>query len=179
MTDTPVTDTEIEDARNVALYYEGRKNPKESDPRPLVVPADFSRQLERELTAAKAEVERLTRERYEYRSMLCPACGGNDHDTPCAYPSEGQPGCFRDRRMSAQNICSRALYDKAYAKGFADMKQKSVTALKVRAAAEDDLAQTYQNDGLSTSAQICDEVSKLLYKAAAEIRAMKPEESHD
>lgn len=29
---------------------------------------------------------------------LCPACAGNDRDMPCAYPSEGMRGCFRDER---------------------------------------------------------------------------------
>jgi hypothetical protein len=31
----------------------------------------------------------------------CPACGGNDRDMPCAYPSEGRPGCLRDARLTA------------------------------------------------------------------------------
>lgn len=30
----------------------------------------------------------------------CPACGGNDRDRPCAYPSEGQKGCLRDIRLA-------------------------------------------------------------------------------
>jgi len=138
MTDTPITDAEIAKSAYVVHGI-------------TVLRAAFARELERELTAAKAEIERLTRERYEYRSMLCPACGGNDHDTPCAYPSEGQPGCFRDRRMSAQNICSRALYDKAYAKGFAEARERAAEIFEGHAFCE----------------------------CAEKIRAMKPEERHD
>lgn len=29
----------------------------------------------------------------------CPACQGNDGNMPCAYPSEGKPGCLRDKRL--------------------------------------------------------------------------------
>lgn len=32
--------------------------------------------------------------------IVCPYCGGNDQDTPCAYPSEGKPGCLRDIRLA-------------------------------------------------------------------------------
>ena len=31
----------------------------------------------------------------------CPSCGGNDMGASCAYPSEGQPGCLRDKRLAA------------------------------------------------------------------------------
>lgn len=31
---------------------------------------------------------------------VCPTCQGNDRDTPCAYPSEGKPGCLRDKRLA-------------------------------------------------------------------------------
>ena len=44
-----MTDRETEDARNVALEFETRLHPKPDDGPPLVVLADFSRQLEREL----------------------------------------------------------------------------------------------------------------------------------
>lgn len=29
---------------------------------------------------------------------VCPACGGNDWEKPCAYPSEGKKGCLRDEK---------------------------------------------------------------------------------
>lgn len=32
--------------------------------------------------------------------LRCPACQGNDADAPCAYPSEGKPGCWRDKRLA-------------------------------------------------------------------------------
>lgn len=31
----------------------------------------------------------------------CNACGGNDYNVPCAYPSEGMKGCLRDKRIKA------------------------------------------------------------------------------
>jgi hypothetical protein len=31
----------------------------------------------------------------------CPACNGNDQNTPCAYPSENMKGCLRDKRLAA------------------------------------------------------------------------------
>lgn len=34
----------------------------------------------------------------------CPYCGGNDKDMPCAYPSEGKPGCLRDVRLSEGEV---------------------------------------------------------------------------
>jgi hypothetical protein len=30
---------------------------------------------------------------------ICPYCHGNDGAIPCAYPSEGKPGCLRDARV--------------------------------------------------------------------------------
>lgn len=30
---------------------------------------------------------------------VCTYCHGNDRDVPCAYPSEGKPGCLRDARL--------------------------------------------------------------------------------
>ena len=32
----------------------------------------------------------------------CPYCHGNDRDVPCAYPSEGKPGCLRDARLAVE-----------------------------------------------------------------------------
>lgn len=29
----------------------------------------------------------------------CKACGGNDKNIPCAYPSENKDGCLRDFRL--------------------------------------------------------------------------------
>lgn len=54
--DTPRTDDEIGDARNFALDFNCRPKPKETDKQPLVVTADFARQLERELAAKNAEL---------------------------------------------------------------------------------------------------------------------------
>lgn len=31
---------------------------------------------------------------------VCPTCKGNDANAPCAYPSEGKPGCLRDARLA-------------------------------------------------------------------------------
>ncbi|WP_321814615.1 MULTISPECIES: hypothetical protein [unclassified Paraburkholderia] len=33
------------------------------------------------------------------QATMCPACGGNDADMPCAFPRGGQPGCPRDARL--------------------------------------------------------------------------------
>jgi hypothetical protein len=38
------------------------------------------------------------------RAPTCPSCGGNDREAPCAYPSEGKPGCLRDVRL-AERAC--------------------------------------------------------------------------
>lgn len=38
----------------------------------------------------------------EPSDTCCPSCGGNDGDTPCAYPSEGKPGCLRDIRLQKE-----------------------------------------------------------------------------
>lgn len=35
-----------------------------------------------------------------FQQPICPYCGGNDKDAPCAHPSEGKPGCLRDARLS-------------------------------------------------------------------------------
>jgi len=32
----------------------------------------------------------------------CSYCHGNDRNMPCAYPSEGKPGCLRDARLAAE-----------------------------------------------------------------------------
>lgn len=34
-------------------------------------------------------------------AVQCQSCNGNDRDMPCAYPSEGKPGCLRDQRLAA------------------------------------------------------------------------------
>lgn len=33
-------------------------------------------------------------------NALCPACNGNNSDTPCAFPEGGQPGCLKDAATS-------------------------------------------------------------------------------
>ena len=45
---------------------------------------------------------------------LCAACGGNDGDMPCAYPSEKRHGCLRDRRVATLTflICPRCKVDR-------------------------------------------------------------------
>jgi len=65
--ETPRTDDELDDARNIALAFECRKRPKETDKPPLVVPVEFARQLERELIAREAE---LLQERAKVRRLL-------------------------------------------------------------------------------------------------------------
>lgn len=43
--------------------------------------------------------------------LRCPACQGNDVDAPCAYPSEGMPGCWRDKRLAKERMTTeRAAY---------------------------------------------------------------------
>jgi hypothetical protein len=34
--------------------------------------------------------------------MICPVCNGNDKNTPCAYPGDGQPMCLRDQRLKLE-----------------------------------------------------------------------------
>jgi hypothetical protein len=58
-TDTPRTDNEAEHACNVALQYECRDIGSMTDP-PMVVGAEFARQLERELAKATAQRSMLT-----------------------------------------------------------------------------------------------------------------------
>lgn len=65
---TPRTDAELEDARNVALEFETRLHPKPEDGPPLVVAANFARQLERELEEAKAQLP--ARYRYSENGLL-------------------------------------------------------------------------------------------------------------
>lgn len=40
-----------------------------------------------------------------YKAVMatCPVCNGNDADMPCAYPSENQEGCLRDKRFNTRN----------------------------------------------------------------------------
>lgn len=40
-----------------------------------------------------AEIERLRAA--QPPPAVCPTCRGNDREMPCAYPSEGKPGCLR------------------------------------------------------------------------------------
>jgi hypothetical protein len=56
MSDTPLTDAEQEDARNVALDFEIATPPKAGNV--YVVPAEFARKLEREVARLKAELEK-------------------------------------------------------------------------------------------------------------------------
>jgi hypothetical protein len=41
------------------------------------------------------------------RGPVCTACGGNDGNMPCAYPSQGKPGCLRDARLAAAPSVSK------------------------------------------------------------------------
>lgn len=41
----------------------------------------------------------------------CPACAGNDGDTPCAFPKGGQLGCLRDARLARAAAPQAALTD--------------------------------------------------------------------
>ncbi len=41
----------------------------------------------------------------------CTYCGGNDKDAPCAYPSEGKPGCLRDARMQRDYVVDYEVKD--------------------------------------------------------------------
>ena len=55
--ETPRTDAEIEDARNVALEFDCKNPRPKSGENIYVVPAAFARQLERELNEAKEKLE--------------------------------------------------------------------------------------------------------------------------
>lgn len=37
-------------------------------------------------------------------AVRCPTCYGDDMQTPCAYPEGGQPGCLRDKWLSAAPV---------------------------------------------------------------------------
>lgn len=63
MSDTPRTDAEMEDARNVALDFECRNPPPKKGENIYIVSADFARQLERELNAANLKATETTRKR--------------------------------------------------------------------------------------------------------------------
>jgi hypothetical protein len=56
MSDTPKTDAEADDARNFCLDYDCQGS-NDNIAKPVVVSADFARQLERELAAAKSLAE--------------------------------------------------------------------------------------------------------------------------
>lgn len=62
---TPRTDAECGDARNVALEFECKNPPPKDGENIYVVPADFARQLERELIAATTFNEPAERERFK------------------------------------------------------------------------------------------------------------------
>jgi hypothetical protein len=32
--------------------------------------------------------------------QVCPVCGGNDMNAPCAFPGKAAPGCLRDQRLN-------------------------------------------------------------------------------
>jgi len=73
---------------------------------PLYLPAQSpARRLIRVTLRQNWETERIpcmARLRFEASEpppKSCPVCNGNDRDLPCAYPSEGQAGCLRDRRL--------------------------------------------------------------------------------
>jgi hypothetical protein len=34
--------------------------------------------------------------------QVCPVCGGNDLNAPCAFPGKGAPGCLRDQRLAKE-----------------------------------------------------------------------------
>lgn len=61
MSDTPRTDREVEDARNVALDFDLRTPRPKSDENIHVVSVDFARQLERELNELNNDLKRLKR----------------------------------------------------------------------------------------------------------------------
>jgi hypothetical protein len=71
-TDTPRTDNEAEHACNVALQYECRDIGSMTDP-PMVVDAEFARQLERELGLANETIARLSGE-VDARDALIDKC---------------------------------------------------------------------------------------------------------
>ena len=58
-TDTPRTDAEMDDARNVALEFSCRNPAVQKDENCYVVPADFARQLERELSEWRKVADEL------------------------------------------------------------------------------------------------------------------------
>ena len=70
MSDTPRTDAEADDARNFCLQYDCQGS-NDNIAKPVVVSADFARQLERELAAAKA----LTESNGRRQIHVCMFCG--------------------------------------------------------------------------------------------------------
>lgn len=50
----------------------------------------------------KTYVDRLRARLTAEVPQRCAYCHGNDRDMPCAYPSEGKPGCLRDQRLKAR-----------------------------------------------------------------------------
>lgn len=66
MSNTPRTDREIEDARNVALDFETRDKRVDLRESVYVVSAKFARQLERELHLAKNALKLLHDETADY-----------------------------------------------------------------------------------------------------------------
>lgn len=56
MNDTPRTDGAMDDARNIALYFECKNPPPEKGESIYVVSAEFSRQIERELNESNTQL---------------------------------------------------------------------------------------------------------------------------
>lgn len=52
--------------------------------------------------AAEAWNTRVTPPIESESIRVCQSCNGNDYDIPCAYPSGGMPGCYRDFRLNLE-----------------------------------------------------------------------------
>jgi hypothetical protein len=63
--------------------------------------------LRAQVIDSNAEIASLSQQLASY-TPKCPTCGGNDSDAPCAYPSEGKPGCLRDKRLAGAHERERA-----------------------------------------------------------------------
>lgn len=70
MSETPRTNAEQDDARNVALEFTCRNPPPKEGENCYVVSADFARQLERELNIASEQIKNLRKGQIEYLEKI-------------------------------------------------------------------------------------------------------------
>ncbi|SDH42047.1 MULTISPECIES: hypothetical protein [unclassified Duganella] len=96
------------DAVGFAPYLKDGETPLQRLQREIADSETLASMLaEERAKVATIQVDSAAARRYGYRSIAanagnhCTCCNGNDGDAPCAYPSEGRPGCLRDIRRGA------------------------------------------------------------------------------